>query len=192
MVQKAALGAFLEATKFDARRDHFCKKKVNPAPLTFSLLFLFLSQTLSTHHSLLSLLRVSQATTTHQTLGACGPYPPPPFAPFWCVLVDVIPLMPILCALNSLLSLALQALHDSVCRSHQAYCAARLGQVPSLPSHRTTSYFCVVTPLFCLFSGRFQLEPFCVRFCLPPENDQNQVYIVSSPSCFHLSCVPLM
>jgi hypothetical protein len=33
--------------------------------------------------------------------------PPPPFAPFWCVLVDVIPLMPILCALNMLFYLAL-------------------------------------------------------------------------------------
>jgi hypothetical protein len=51
--------------------------------------------------------------------------PPFPLALFWCVLVDVILLMPILCALNLLFSLALLALHDSVCRSLQAYCAAR-------------------------------------------------------------------
>jgi hypothetical protein len=63
----------------------FAKKRQRIFFFLFSLLFLFMSQTLSTHPSLLSLLRVSQATTTHQTLGAREPYPPPPHLPHFGV-----------------------------------------------------------------------------------------------------------
>ena len=69
---------------------------------------------------------------------------------------------------------------------------ARLEQVPPQPTHQIAPYFCALTPLFSVYSGRFRVELFCVHFGLPRENAPKQVDIASLPSYLHLSSVPTM
>jgi hypothetical protein len=121
----------------------------------FPSFFLFLSLTLSIDATLLSFVRVSHSTTTHQTLGPWGPYPSPPFAPFWFVLLVVIPLISVLFTLTLLFSLVPQAWDESVCRCLQASCGARAwNRPPTHPPHWIEPYFCALTPLFSVYSGR--------------------------------------
>ncbi len=113
----------------------FAKKRGGADCFLFSLLFLFLSQTLSTHPSLLSLLRVSQATTTHQTLGACRPYPIP-LCPIlvcvgWCYPPHAHPLR----AEFVVFSCPSGTARQRVPESSGLLCCARLRQGPPKSPH---------------------------------------------------------